>query len=203
MERDDASWIDHLASPGSSQDAALLDLRKILRRGLDGALGRRLSQREAFIEDVVQEASMKVLGSLETFQGRSRFTTWAVAIAVRQAMGELRRRRTRDLSFESLVEDRELRLPAEEGSESSDGDLDRSKVLQVLQRVIDDRLTAKQRTVLRAKLEGLEQSEIARRLPGVKRNAVYKLAHDARKSLKRGLLEAGISEDTIRHAFDF
>jgi RNA polymerase sigma-70 factor, ECF subfamily len=33
------------------------------------------------------------------------------------------------------------------------------------------------------------------------RNAVYKLTHDARKALKRGLAKAGFGVDDIRAAF--
>ncbi|MEM7479662.1 MAG: RNA polymerase sigma factor [Acidobacteriota bacterium] len=203
MDRNNTTWIDHLSSPGPTQEAALTDLGEVLRRGLDGALGRKISQRQAFIEDAVQDTLLKVLSHLAEFRGRSRFTTWAVSIAVREAFGELRRRRSRDVSLDSLALEDSISLAPPGNPEASDGNLDRRRILRALQHLIDRRLTAKQRQVLRAKLEGLEQSEIARRMPDVKRNAVYKLAHDARKSLKKGLIEEGFSEATIRHAFEF
>ena len=46
---------------------------------------------------------MHILDHLEQFQGRSRFTTWAMAIAVRLAMSALRRKRWQDVSLESMT----------------------------------------------------------------------------------------------------
>ncbi len=56
-------------------------------------------------------------------------------------------------------------------------------------RALED-LTEKQRQTLLAELNGMPQEEIGRRM-GSNRNAVYKLAHDARKRLKQGLEAAG------------
>ena len=49
-------------------------------------------------------------------------------------------------------------------------------------------------------MKGLPQEEIARGL-GINRNAVYKLGHDARKKLKRGLEASGFDAAAIRAAF--
>ena len=46
----------------------------------------------------------------------------------------------------------------------------------------------------------MPQDEIARHL-GSNRNAIYKLTHDARKRLKRGLELAGYGAEDIREAF--
>jgi hypothetical protein len=45
------------------------------------------------------------------------------------------------------------------------------------------------------------QAELAARL-GLNRNALYKLGHDARQKLKRGLLAAGVTEDDVRDVFE-
>ena len=42
---------------------------------------------------------------IDTFEGRSQFTTWAYKIAVRVALNELRRRRWRDVSLDGLEAD--------------------------------------------------------------------------------------------------
>ncbi len=55
-----------------------------------------------------QEALVKTLDNLDQFQGRSRFTTWAMTIAVRVAMSELRHKRWQDVSLESVTEHGEL-----------------------------------------------------------------------------------------------
>ena len=49
-------------------------------------------------------------------------------------------------------------------------------------------------------LPGMPQGEIAAQM-GLTRNALYKLTHDARKNLKRGLEAAGIGEDEVRETF--
>ena len=67
-------------------------------------------------------------------------------------------------------------------------------------RVIDEELSERQQTALVAELRGMPQEEIGRRL-GINRNAVYKLGHDARKKLKRGLEASGFDAEQIRAAF--
>ena len=98
-DRDD--WVERLRSPGRIRDATLEELRRILVRGL----GRSFSARggEAFAEDVAQEALLRILDSLDSFAGRSRFTTWAMTIAVRLGISELRRKRFQDVSLQQLT----------------------------------------------------------------------------------------------------
>jgi RNA polymerase sigma-70 factor (ECF subfamily) len=47
----------------------------------------------------------------------------------------------------------------------------------------------------------MPQAEIAAQM-GLTRNALYKLTHDARKGLKRGLEAAGIGGDEVRETFN-
>ena len=53
-------------------------------------------------EDVVQDALLKILNSLDQFEGRSRFTTWAMTIAMRVGLSELRRKHYADVSLDSM-----------------------------------------------------------------------------------------------------
>ena len=69
--------------------------------GLRKVLGRHGG--EAFAEDVAQEALLRILDSPQSFAGRSRFTTWAMAIAVRVGISELRRKRFQDVSLEQVT----------------------------------------------------------------------------------------------------
>ncbi len=52
-----------------------------------------------------------MLGGLATVRGDSRFTTWAVTVAVRVAFTELRRAKWQDVSLDRLVEDAPARQP--------------------------------------------------------------------------------------------
>jgi RNA polymerase sigma-70 factor (ECF subfamily) len=156
---------------------------------------------DAFLEDAVQDALVRILERLSQFEGRSRFLTWAMAVAVRVAMSELRRRRWKDVSLNELVADAGL-APARDVNESpgSGAQSEREAILAAMHEVIRNGLTAKQREALVAELQGMPQDEIARQL-GSNRNALYKLTHDARKRLRQGLEAAGFTAEDIGSAF--
>src|SRR5262245_7154525 len=101
--RENAIWIRDLRAGGSVQAEAITDLRRLLLGGLAKSFQARDALDQAFLEDVVQQALVHILDRLEQFQGRSRFTTWAMAITVRLAMSALRRKRWQDVSLESLT----------------------------------------------------------------------------------------------------
>ena len=180
---------------GAAHEQALSDLRAYLIRGLSRALGGRGGVDENFVEDAAQETLLKVLDRLTQFQGRSRFTTWVMSIAVRVAYTELRRRCWKDVSLESVVDEvGALETGPDEGA------TDRAAVVSEMYRVIREDLTAKQREALLAELAGMPQEEIGRRT-GSNRNAVYKLTHDARRRLKRGLEAKGYTGQDVRGVF--
>lgn len=198
--RTNATWMHDLRSPANAQEA-MMDLRRLLLRGLARSLQARAYVDEAFLEDVVQQAMMRILDNLESFQGRSRFTTWAMSIAVRTAMSELRRKRWRDVSLESLTDHGELTPPlAVDDTRDLHQQAEQQAIVDRLRQLIDTELTAKQRTAIMADLHGMPLEEIARRT-GSNVNAVYKLLHDARKRLKRGLEAAGYSAEDVQAAF--
>lgn len=94
--RDNNTWLRDLRAGGAQGDAALADLRVLLLRALPHALSKWLSldspEFESFFETTTHETLLRVLDSLDTFQGRSQFTTWVYKISVRVALNELRRR---------------------------------------------------------------------------------------------------------------
>jgi len=195
-ERDD--WVERLRSPGRIRDAALEELRRILVRGL----GRSFSARggEAFAEDVAQEALLRILDSLDSFAGRSRFTTWAMTIAVRIGISELRRKRFQDVSLQQITGGENLNIdPTADSSGSPEQQENRTLILETLKQLVEQTLTEKQRTVVQADLGGMPIEEIARRL-GTNRNAVYKMFHDARQKLRQGFEAAGISAEDVQAA---
>ena len=115
-------------------------------------------------EDAVQEALVKIVDRLDSFNGRSRFTTWAMTIAVRAVWTETRRRHWQGVSLDEVVDaggDAGGRLtePAR-----SARDVERSTLADRLRRAIDRDLTPRQRTAVLAELGGMPQEEIARRM---------------------------------------
>jgi RNA polymerase sigma factor (sigma-70 family) len=196
-DRDD--WVERLRSAGESRDAALEELRRIIVRGLRRSLAAR-GGGEAFAEDVAQEALLRILDSLDSFAGRSRFTTWAMSIAVRIGISELRHKRFQDVSLQQITGGENLNIDLTADSAGSPEQQERCKVmLETLKRLVEQTLTEKQRTVVQADLAGMPIEEIARRL-GTNRNAVYKMFHDARRKLRQGLEAAGISAEDVQAA---
>ena len=59
---------------------------------------------DAFLEDTVQETLLKVLDRLDTFAGRGRFISWAMAIAVRVALTTIREQRWQRVSLDQFRE---------------------------------------------------------------------------------------------------
>ncbi len=205
-ERANEQWVTDLSAPGEAQEDALSDLRAIILRGLPYALSNWLSpsdpQFESLSEEVAQDTLLRVLDSLHTFEGRSKFTTWVHKIAVRIALTELRRKRWRDVSLDELTEyvPGEGFLAAQEAG--PDVVAEQSDMIAHLQRLISEELTEKQREALIAtRIHGMPMEEVARRMD-TNRNALYKLLHDARQRLKSRLEEEGLSPEDLLAAFE-
>ena len=194
MSRDNERWIAELKAERGS---AVSDLRDALLRNLRKALANRPYADESFLEDAVQDSVMRILERIDQFEGRSRFLTWATSIAIHVAMGELRRSRWKDVSLDDVVLEADF-IPqrAINPDISPDAQLDRESLLAAMQRAIEEDLTEKQRTALIAELKGMPQEEIARHL-GSNRNAIYKMTHDARKKLRKGLEAAGYTVEDV------
>jgi len=209
-DRTNEEWIADLKADGDQKEAALADLRAAIATGLPYALSNYLTpdnpQFESLAEEVTQDTLLRVLDHLDSFEGRSRFTTWVQKIAVRIALTELRRRRWRDFSLDSLVEENEegVSFPSLmiDPAPNPDALTQQSDMLQRIGRLINEELTDKQRQALVATaIEGVPLEEVARRMD-MKRNALYKLLHDARLRLKKRLANEGLTTEDVWAAFD-
>ena len=210
VDRSNEEWLADLRSDGPAKEEALADLRATILNGLPYALSNYLSpdnpQFSSLTEEVAQDTLLRVMDHLDSFEGRSRFTTWVQKIAVRIALTELRRRRWRDFSLDSLVEENEegISFPSLMIDPGPDPDnlTQRSDMLQRVSRLINEELTEKQRTAMVATaIEGVPLEEVAQRM-NMKRNALYKLLHDARLRLKKRLANEGLTKEDIWAAFD-
>ncbi|MEQ1826245.1 MAG: RNA polymerase sigma factor [Pirellula sp.] len=189
-----------LRSQGEERDNAIEQLRGLLLKGLSRSLNNRYGQPFS-AEDIVQDALIKILESLDQFQGRSKFTTWAMTIATRIGISALRRKYHSDVSIEAFRGEDGYRIDIAVADEQSlSSNYDRAELIAKLQLLIDSDLTEKQRLALRAFLAGFSTDGIAERV-GTNRNAVYKLIHDARVKLKEGFERAGISADDVQATF--
>ena len=199
--RENAEWVRAIADDGADGEAARRDLREVLVRGLMRVLTARGAD-EGLCEDFAQEALLRVRERLGGFRGESRFTTWALSIAMRIAFDDLRHKRWRDVSFDAMLEGARSPLVFEPRVEATqERSAARERVLRALSEVVEGKLTEKQRTVLTAELEGMPHAVIAKRL-GMKQNALYKLSHDARKSVKMHLEALGIRAADVLWVFE-
>lgn len=207
--RTNPEWLADLRAEGGRREAALGDLRALILAALPRALSPWLSavdpRFEPLAEETAQETLLRVLSHLDTFEGRSQFTTWVYKIAVRVALSELRRQKWRDVSLDELLEEKDdqpgqTRLEADPavGPEMA---AERADLLRRVQRIIAEELTDRQRTALvAAGVRGMPPDEVARRM-GMQPNAFYKLIHDARLRLKRALEREGLTTAEILAVF--
>ncbi|MFK7820068.1 MAG: RNA polymerase sigma factor, partial [Planctomycetaceae bacterium] len=177
-QQDIDPWVERLRDP-ELQPEALTELREVLLRGSRkiflGANGG-----DAFCEDVVQETLVRILDRLDQFEGRSRFTTWAMSIAVRIGTSQLRRKMFKDVSLNAADSENNMRFQfADDSVQTPETTQDKTALMQTLKCLIVEILTDKQRQATDALLHGMPVEEIATR-SGSNRNAVYKLVHDAR-----------------------
>ena len=157
---------------------------------------------DAFLEDTAQETLLRVLDRLDTFAGRGRFMSWALAIAVRAALTTIRKQRWQGVSLDRFKEQSggQAMAVVDQSLGPERASL-RSELLAAMHRVIHEQLTDKQWLALTAELNGMPQDEIARQL-GSNRNAVYKLTHDARRKLRAGLEAAGYGAESWFEAWE-
>lgn len=206
--RTNEEWLSDLRSNGPQRDEALAELGRVIQAGLPYALSKWLTPEDprfaALAEEVVQETVLRVVTRLDTFEGRSLFTTWVYTIAVRIALTELRKARWHEVSLDELVAGEESTDEPREMPDPGPGvqaSVEKEEMMAMLFKVIQEELTAKQRTALMAvALRGMPLEEVARRM-GLERNTLYKLLHDARLKLKKHLEQKGFSPAEIMAGF--
>lgn len=204
QNRTNEEWLNDLR--GEHKDDAIADLRKILKKGLIYSLSSRIkTDLEAKVEDFVQDSVLRILDKMDTFRGESKFTTWAQKVAVRVAFTEMRRQRWKDISIEDLLpEDSGDYTPLVLSDPSPDPEkrASQTQLLEMIDSMLTNDLTERQRTALLAIMHGgMPLEEVARRM-NTNRNALYKLIHDARKQMRGRLLEKGMTPQEILSVFE-
>jgi RNA polymerase sigma-70 factor (ECF subfamily) len=139
-------------------------------------------------EDVMQEAYVRAFEHRDQFEGRARFSTWLVKIAVHEAQAR-RRRRARvgsRCSLEEAVADESM-IEALGKASQGPQDIAASRELAGLLEAAIDRLPESQRVVfVLREVEGLDTRETAQCV-GLTEEAVKVRLHRARQSLRQDL----------------
>jgi RNA polymerase sigma-70 factor (ECF subfamily) len=205
-------WLRALGADGTEQEDTLKDLRERLLHGMHAYLAEDRGYRSVpgseearqIIEDCVQEALLVIKQKVNTFRGESRFTTWATTIAIRLLLGELRRRKWKQIAIEdsSIGHDWPNRPIATLQSGNPEMALQQDEVWSLLKRIVEKDLTSRQRFVLIASaFQGMPLDLIADKL-GTNRDNIYKILHDARKKLKGCLTKRGVTLEEILRIFE-
>jgi RNA polymerase sigma-70 factor (ECF subfamily) len=188
------NWVEVLSVPGPERDEALRRLHDLLLRAARHQLRRmqRLLDRvgvertDEIANQAADEALVVLLTKLSTFEGRSRFTTWAYKFAILQVSTEVRRLawRDREVPLDTAVLDVSAGTSPEQLAEATD-------LADATWCAIEQVLSPHQRSVTIALLvDDVPVDVLAERL-GTTRNALYKTLHIARGRLRAYLDDAG------------
>jgi len=211
MPRSNEEWLADLRNE-EAQAEAMADLREYLLRAVFLYLDRyredltHLDRRELeqMAEDFCQEALLQIRAKLDTFRGASKFTTWAYPFVINVAAGELRLRRWRNQSIETLVSEHDTPLfTFLSDQEAPDPEMEaaRNDILALIRQIIDEELTERQRFALvNVHFREMPMTEVARQLNSTPNN-VYKLLHDARSKIKKGLQRRFYSQADVLTIF--
>jgi RNA polymerase sigma-70 factor (ECF subfamily) len=187
-------WVVALADPGRERDEALRDLHRFMVRAarhqvwrmqpMLGGAGHDI--REELANQAADDALAALLAKVHTFQGRSRFTTWAYKFAILQAATEVRRYawRDREISLDDAEVLPDGRAGPEQHAEAADlaGAVSRAMVVA---------LTRYQRQIAVALLVDQVPIDVLADRLGTTRGALYKTLHDVRTRLRRHLAGTG------------
>lgn len=194
-----ADWVLALSTPGPEQAVAMRQLHQLMVRAAGHQVWRMLAVLpdpspvtvEVIVNQAVDEAMTSLLGKLHTFEGRSRFSTWAFKFAILQAATDVRRLQWQHRE----VELRDLDLPAathDSPEHHAEGNDLAVAVADAMRAV----LTPYQRRIAIALLvDGVPIDVLAQRL-GTSRGALYKTVHDARARLRGELTAKGYLPST-------
>ena len=186
-------WLGGLTASGAVRNDAIRRLHELMLRaarfklsqmGEAARLGR--ARADEIVHASADEAVVAILARLSSFEGRSRFTTWAYKFAILHTATAVRRelwsRTTVDLSSIPEPISRLGDPPTQ---------VEASALSDALRRCIAECLTPHQQRILIAiAVEGVPIDVIADRLHTT-RNTVYKALHDARRRLREALIAQG------------
>jgi RNA polymerase sigma-70 factor (ECF subfamily) len=97
---------DELAAAAAQGDRAALDALLHKHAGMVHAVCRRILNNAEDALDATQEALIAIARRIDTFDGRSQFSTWCYRVATNAALDEARRRARRPTAVDIVAEPR-------------------------------------------------------------------------------------------------
>lgn len=187
-------WVVRLSVPGRVRDDAVAHLHGLMIRAARhqvarmpeaGALGA--VRREEIVQTAADEATVSVLSRLGTFEGRSRFTTWAYKFGILHAGVEVRRAAWggREIRLDDVPE------PQERSASGPEARAEGRDLAHAVRIGLAEALTPHQRRIALAVLVDEVPIDVLAERLGTNRGALYKTLHDARKRLRAHLTAQG------------
>jgi len=195
---DRLDWVGALGVPGPARELALRDLHALLLRAARHQVWRMRSlvpgigagALDELANGAADDALVALLSKLGTFEGRSRFTTWAYKFAVLEAAVQVRKQawRGREVSFEDVtvvfgVRGEDRVGPTEE--------LEALDLAAALGRAMSEVLTSYQRRIAVALLVDEVPIDVLAQRLATTRGALYKTLHVVRARLRAALADSG------------
>lgn len=189
-DADYVDWIEPLSTAGPGHEDALRRLHGLLLRAVRHQVAQMYRQIppvgaariEELVNQAADEAMVALLRKLPSFEGRSRFTTWAYKFGILHAAVEVRRSlwRHREIPLDGVPERFAKEISPEHFSEAHDFSC-------AVRDAIDKVLTAHQRKVVIALLVDEVPIDVLADRLGSTRNALYKTVYEARGRLRKHL----------------
>ena len=204
LDPESAEWCRVLSDTGPPREEALARLHELLVRIARGEARRRAPRLRITgpeLDDLAHQAAADALvaitGKLGQFRGESRFTTWAYKFVIFEVSAKIGRHFWRHPAVPFDAEDWD-RLPGRFGFDPAQH-AEWQDLLAALHRAVDEKLTARQRTVFVAiVLNNVPLDTLVIEL-GTNRNAIYKTLFDARRKLRAALAANGyVDNDFLR-----
>lgn len=193
----DSEWVVRLSATGRVRAVAVAHLHELMLRAarhqvarMPEAFGLGAARRDEIVHSAADAATVSVLSRLNSFEGRSRFTTWAFKFAILHAGVEVRRAAWRDREIPL----RDVPDPAdgrEAATSSPEVYAELQELAQAVRDGMGDALTPHQRRIMVAVLVDEVPIDVLAERLSTTRGALYKTLHDARQRLRFYLSQRG------------
>jgi len=145
---------------------------------------RAILRNEADAEDIAQETYLRAFQHLSQFEGRSKFSTWLLKIAIHETLA----RHRENARFVDLDDIPESDVPRADARRSPEQIAARSEIREVLQRTIDGLPPTLRTVFMLREIEGMSASEAAEILEISEDNLNVRF-HRAKAALREKFIE--------------
>lgn len=148
-------------------------------------IARGILRDDSEAEDVVQETYVRAFTHLNDFRADSSLGTWLARIAMNEALGRLRRRRTNPLNSvpEAELEANIVQFPRSPASEDPERSMAQRQIQEFVEHAVDELPEPFRLVFITRVIEGMDVEETAQLL-GVKAETVKTRLHRARRMLR-------------------